>query len=107
MGILLLIIFAFTVAIILLAAVKSKPASRPPATLLKYSPGTHDVFTIYGSIEECLASNGIPEQVSDGCITLLKQYMKQPDAVKEIEITESNGIISILIQPAGIAIKIQ
>lgn len=101
------IIFAAAIIARRIAAIKSTPANSTGHILLKNRLDSCNSFALYNRVEEVLATNGIPEQVIDGCISLLKQYIRQADGAQEIEITENSGRVTITIQPNNIAIKVK
>ena len=97
---------ATLVTALLFTAIKRKPANNTPCTLFKHPFGANNL-AIYREIEDALALHGTPEEVIDGCMSILKQYIKQSKEIKEIEISQTvNGLI-ISITPGNITIKVK
>lgn len=63
-------------------------------------------FTLYARVEELLAGRGVPEQVIDGCIGLLKQYAAQ-GGVESVEIVQKPEELHIVLHPRNIVIKVK
>ena len=63
-------------------------------------------FTLYARVEELLAGRGVPEQVIDGCISLLKQYEAQ-GGVDSVEIVQKPEELHIVLHPRNIVIKVK
>lgn len=63
-------------------------------------------FSLYADVEQCLVAMDIPEQVVDGCMGLLKQYVAQ-GGVERVEITECGFDIYITLQPQNIVVKVK
>lgn len=101
------IVFVVVIIATRLATAKSKPTNSKGHILLKSRLDICNSFALYNRIEEVLATNGIPEQVIDGCMSLLKQYIKLADGAHEIEMTEYGGRVTITIQPNNITIKVK
>ena len=98
---------ATLVTALLFTAIKRKPINDTPCTLFKRSFGTGNNLAIYREIEDALVLHDTPEEVIDGCMSILKQYIKQSKEIKEIEISQTvNGLI-ISITPGNITIKVK
>ena len=63
-------------------------------------------FSLYADVEQCLVAMDIPEQVVDGCMGLLKQYVAQ-GGVECVEITECTSSIYITLHPQNIVVKVK
>ncbi|MBQ7948098.1 MAG: hypothetical protein IJ277_08040 [Bacteroidaceae bacterium] len=63
-------------------------------------------FTLYARVEGLLAGRGVPEQVIDGCIGLLKQYMAQ-GGVDSVEVIQKSAALYIILHPRNIVIKVK
>ena len=100
------ITLATLVTALLFTAIKRKPANNTPCTLFKRSFGTSNL-AIYREIEDTLALHGTPEEVIDGCTSLLRQYTKQTKEIMEIEISQTTDGIIITITPGNITIKVK
>lgn len=97
---------ATLVTALLFTAIKRKTINDTPCTLFKRSFGTNNL-AIYREIEDALVLHDTPEEVIDGCMSILKQYIKQSKEIKEIEISQTvNGLI-ISITPGNITIKVK
>ena len=101
------ITLATLVTALLFTAIKRKQANNTPCTLFKRSFGTSNNLAIYREIEDALALHSTPEEVIDGCTSLLRQYTKQTKEVMEIEISQTTDGIIITITPGNITIKVK
>lgn len=63
-------------------------------------------FTLYARVEGLLAGRGVPEQVIDGCIGLLKQYAAQ-GGVDSVEVVQKSAALYIILHPQNIVIKVK
>lgn len=63
-------------------------------------------FTLYAQVEGQLAALGVPEQVIDGCIGLLKQYTAQ-GGVESVDIVQKSAALYIILHPQNIVIKVK
>ena len=63
-------------------------------------------FTLYARVEGQLATLGVPEQVIDGCIGLLKQYAAQ-GGVDSVEVVQKSAALYIILHPQNIVIKVK
>lgn len=63
-------------------------------------------FAMYAMVEEFLAGRGVPEQVIDGCIGLLKQYVVQ-GGVESVKIVQKPEELHIVLYPRNIVIKVK
>lgn len=63
-------------------------------------------FTLYARVEGLLAGRGVSEQVIEGCIGLLKQYVAQ-GGVESVEIVQKPEELHIVLHPRNIVIKVK
>ncbi len=63
-------------------------------------------FSLYARVEGVLAGRGVPEQVIDGCIGLLKQYVTQ-GGVESVEVVQKSAALYIILYPQNIVIKVK
>lgn len=90
-----------------LCAVKPRKAGGAPERERKVQINANVApFSLYADVEQCLAAMDIPEQVVDGCMGLLKQYVAQ-GGVECVEITECTSSIYITMLPQNIVVKVK
>lgn len=82
------------------------PASVPDDEQVVIIDVSSAPYALYARVEELLASRAVPEQVIDGCIVLLKQYMAQ-GVVESVKIAQKFGELHIILQPLNIVIKVK
>ena len=61
---------------------------------------------LHARVEGQLAALGVPEQVIDGCIGLLKQYVAQ-GGVDGVEVVQKSAALHIVLHPRNIVIKVK
>ncbi len=82
------------------------PASVPDDEQIVIIDVSSAPYALYARVEELLAGRGVPEQVIDGCIGLLKQYEAQ-GGVDSVEIVQKPEELHIILHPGNIVIKVK
>lgn len=63
-------------------------------------------YALHARVEGQLAALGVPEQVIDGCIGLLKQYTAQ-GGVDSVKVVQKSAALYIILHPQNIVIKVK
>ena len=100
------ILFLLLCALCLYAVKPQEVAGAPSRERKVQISATVAPFSLYADVEQCLAAMDIPEQVIDGCMGLLKQYVAQ-GGVECVEITECASSIYITLLPQNIVVKVK
>ncbi len=82
------------------------PASVPDDEQIVIIDASSAPFTLHARVEGQLAALGVPEQVIDGCIGLLKQYAAQ-GGVDSVEVVQKSAALYIILHPQNIVIKVK
>ena len=105
-AIVVLLLLLLCIKNIYAAMLSSRPSDVPDVELNVVIDASSAPYALHTRVEGLLAALGVPEQVIDGCIGLLKQYTAQ-GGVDSVEIVQKSAALYIILHPQNIVIKVK